>query len=459
MTKRLARGRQQNKEKKERASSQVNKLWSRLFLGGMTAVGGTLGALSALLLAATPLKHGQFHLGLAHKANSLGSILPVTLTRPVNILVLGIDNSGHPHKDLFTPKEAMAGNSDTMLLVRLMPDTHKINILSIPRDTLVEMPGKGIDKINDANVRGGAELAEKTVSHLLSDVPIDYYIRLDTEGFIQLVDALGGVELTVPKSMRYKDATQKLFIDFQAGRQKLNGQHLEEYVRFRDDKLGDIGRVQRQQEVLKAILDSVLRTSTLGRLPQLIQVVKNNVDTDVSVGMMLAIADFLAHTNQQQINLLMLPGRFSHPDEYPLSYWIENPEAAAPILARYFDVHNDREEAIADTTSSRQLLRVAILNGTGRSEEAEKTMTFLKKQGFDNSFISTHEIDSDTIPLSKTQIIAQKGNIEAAEAVKSALGLGQVQVASTGDLGSDVTVIVGTDLTGSSLFTGSPLTP
>ncbi len=438
---------QKNDPNKQQKARVMRWLWRWLLIGSITALAFSVGAASALLLAATPLKNGKKDFSLFHSPDGLASIIPATLTKPVNILLLGIDNSGHPHQGKYMPSEALAGNSDTMLLVRLVPKTRDINILSIPRDTQVVLPDSGIDKINDANVQGGAELAKKTVSHLLSDIPIDYYVRFDTEGFIHFVDALGGVEVNIPKPMHYVDETQHLTINFQAGQQKLNGQHLQEYVRFRHDNLGDIGRVQRQQEVLKAIFQTFLQPSTLKRMPQLIEAIKDNVDTDLSVGAMLGIAQFLSSSDRRPPNLVMLPGRFSRPNEYPLSYWIENPEATAKILTRYFDVstvHTTDERS--DSVSMRHRLRVAVLNATDKEGEGTKALAVLRKQGFRQTYITNHEIDSATIPLSETQIIAQQGNKEAAQMVKSALGVGQVQVVSTGDLESDITVVVGNDL-------------
>lgn len=434
--------RKTNKVKKRLAAgSGDRRFWREFFIWGIAVFSCTFGALSAFLLTATPLKNSSH---LPNSPDNLSSIIPANLTRPINVLMLGIDNSGHPHLGNYTPAEALWGNSDTMLLVRLYPDTHQINILSIPRDTLVQMPDIGIDKINDANVRGGAKLAAQTVSHLLSDIPIDRYVRLDTEGFIHLIDALGGVEVTIPKPMHYVDETQHLYINFKAGQQKLNGQHLQEYVRFRHDELGDIGRVQRQQVVLRAILNSLLQPSTLGQLPQILQVVKDNVDTDLSIGEMLAIAQILGHTDRQHINMVMLPGRFSEKNEYSLSYWIKNPQATAAILASYFDVPNYQVQTVRVSPNIKPF-RIAVLNATGRKGQAAKALAFLKKQGFSNIYISSHEVDSVTIPVLQTQIVAQTGNLEAAETVKNAMGLGQVQVASTGDIWSDVTVVVGTD--------------
>lgn len=381
------------------------------------------------------------------KTNNLSSIIPETLEKPVNILVLGIDNSGHPHSQSdITNSQALAGNSDTMLLVRLMPASHQVNVLSIPRDTLVQLPEIGTDKINDANSRGGAELAKKTVSHLLSDVPIDHYARIDTQAFIELADALDGVAVDIPKPMDYDDQTQNLHIHFQPGNQTLTGQHLEEYVRFRKDELGDIGRVQRQQAVLKAVESKFWEPQTLLKLPQLLDVAQKNIDTDLTVGKMLGIVQFLSQVERKNINLVMLPGRFSTKDEYRASYWIEDPNSAAPILSRYFD----RDPAVLASTGSSSTLdtdsiKVAVANNTGQDGMAAKAVALFQSAGFRNAYITEHEIISLEGTQAQTQIIAQKGNLEEANAVKALLGVGEVQITSTGDIGSDVTVVVGKD--------------
>ncbi|MGA7934521.1 MAG: LCP family protein [Kovacikia sp.] len=415
-----------------------------LLLGGVACVAGISGTALALVMAMTPLRNHAASARLPNRPNDLGS-LPATLGRPVNILILGIDNSGHPHSQQFTPATAMAGNSDTMLLVRLLPDTHQINVLSIPRDTQVQLPGVGIDKINDANVRGGVPLAAQTVSQTLHGVPLDRYIRLDTEGFIHLVDALGGVAINVPRAMDYVDRTQQLNIHIAPGMQLLNGQHLQEYIRFRHDEWGDIGRVQRQQEALKAILYTLLQPATISKLPKILQVAQENVDTDLSVGEMLAIAQFLAHTRAHSTNFVMLPGRFSLPSEYPLSYWIADPQATAPILARYFDGPSTVPVNQAFSPDL-QTLQVAVINATENLEVGTEAVALLRQRGFKNVYLSEHELDVSSNTLNQTQIIAQHGNPEAAEVVRQLIKTGQVEVVSTGDLSSDVTVVVGTDL-------------
>ncbi len=431
-----AKTRQTRKIGKRRFIRQLS-FWVLLVL-----VSGTSGAALALL-AATPFQHGKTH-HLSHSTDSLTSLLPVTLERPINILVLGIDNSGHPHSGAVLPPEALAGNSDTMLLVRIVPETHQINVLSIPRDTLVQTP-TGIDKINDANMQGGATQAVQTVSQLLDGTPIDRYIRLDTEGFIHLVDALGGVAITVPKPMDYVDRTQHLSIHLAAGLQTLNGQHLQEYVRFRHDEWGDIGRVQRQQDVLKAIAWTLVQPATLGKLPALLHVIQSNVDTDLSLGEMLAIAQMTHDLKSHQINLTLLPGRFSRKDEYPLSYWIEDPRATSALLTRYFSRDPASPSSDAVAALHPEAIQIAVANATDRPDLSHQIVSRLKSQGFTNVYLTTHDIDISPETMAETQIIAQQGNPSAAALVQQAIRLGQVQVAATGDLSSDVTIVIGPD--------------
>ncbi|MEH1926715.1 LCP family protein [Nostoc sp.] len=415
---------------------------------GAAVVAAICGAIYSSVVSLTPLKNDHdVALHLPGSSENVTGSIPATLDHPVNILILGIDNSGHPHEKNFTPVEALAGNSDTILLAQIMPDSHSINILSIPRDTLVRFYGVGVDKINDANVRGGTKLAAQSVSQLLDGVSIDRYLRLDTEGFIHLVDALGGVEVNIPKKMDYVDHSQNLSIHFLAGLQKLSGQHLEEYIRFRHDALGDIGRVQRQQQVLKDILLTLLQPQTITKLPQILKVAQDNIDTDLSINEMLAIAQTLAQSNHH--NFILLPGRFSEKSEYNVSYWISDHKATSKILQRYFDFNNVEVKEEDKNLLVPQGMKIFLQNATTQHEAVEKVTSLLEKYGFRNIFLSSHEIDTNIDSAQKTRIIAQHGNPEAANAVQKALGVGDVEVASLGDIASDVTVVIGTDLTSS----------
>ena len=223
-------------------------LWGSAFVLTAT-ISATLGAALALFTPLSPFITPLTQ-GFGAKGDLWGQGFPYKIARPVNILVMGIDRVPEATKN---SAAVFAGRSDTMLLLRLDPSDNSVRMLSIPRDTQVNIPGVGLAKINDANVEGGAALAARVVSRSLNDVPIDRYVRVTTEAFRELVDLVGGIEVFVPYPMKYNDVTQNLNIDLEQGWQTLNGEQAEQFARFRKDKSGDIGRVQRQQALLKAL--------------------------------------------------------------------------------------------------------------------------------------------------------------------------------------------------------------
>jgi LCP family protein required for cell wall assembly len=342
--------------------------------------------------------------------------------------------------------DQFSGRSDTMLLVRLDPDEQNVNVLSIPRDTQVEIPSVGVVKINQANVVGGPALASEVVSHALSDVPIDRYVRIDTSAFRDLVDLLGGVEVFVPQRMFYEDQTQKLKIDLQPGWQTLNGVQAEQFARFRQDQHGDIGRVQRQQILLKAIQKRLINPLMLTRLPQAFSLVQKHLDTNLSVGEMLALAQFgLRLGNPDHLNMVLLPGRFSQPGEYNASYWIMDPNGVERVMRNYFQVSaiesSGSSEYEADPTL--QSLKIAVQNASSNPQAGQQMVRYLADQGFGNVYLDGNWPDSQD----QTQVIAQRGDLDAARTLEAALGVGRVRADSTGSLDSDLTIRVGEDWT------------
>ncbi|MBD2189944.1 LCP family protein [Pseudanabaena mucicola] len=260
------------------------------------------------------------------------------LDRPYQILVMGVDRvleapSGSP--------ESFNGRSDTMLLIRFDPKTRAVNMLSIPRDTQVPIPEYGVTKINAANVYGGAALAQEVVSETLNGVEIDRYVRVDTHGLAALVDAMGGIEINVPKRMKYRDNTQKLNIDLYPGVQTLNGEQAEGFSRFRHDEDGDIGRIKRQQTVLKAIKDKIASPAVVWSLPELINVMQQHIDSDLSFDEMMAIATFSMTIKPEKIKANSLKGRPSDPNEFRFSYWIVSPEDIEQAIAGKFTTKKD----------------------------------------------------------------------------------------------------------------------
>ena len=361
------------------------------------------------------------------------------ITRPVNILVMGIDLPLNL-PDNKVGDDVFAGRSDTMLLVHLEPESETISLLSIPRDTRVEIPDLGVEKINYANAAGGSKLAAQVVSRTLNGVTIDRYVRVSTGAFRELVDLVGGIEIYVPHRMEYTDNTQKLKIDLQPGQQTLNGEQAEQFARFRNDANGDIGRVQRQQQVIRALKDKVSSPAMVTKLPQAIELFRQYIDTNLTVEEMLAIADLGLDLNQETFQMVMLPGRFSTAAESVASYWIMDPTAKDQVMQEHFGVSS--VAAVTHRTDPKDL-RVAVQNASGNPSLGSQFAAYLQDKGFGNVYV----IEDSPEAQGQTQIIAQNGNLEIARMLESTLGLGQIIPASTGDLQSDVTIRVGGDWT------------
>lgn len=414
--------------------------WTLVFTG-VIAVSASLGATLALLM---PLnlssQSGDSGVGFG---DLFRDGFQYGVSRPVNILVMGIDqglDTSETQKGTQGPSDMLKSRSDTMLLVRLDPDTHKAKVLTIPRDTQVEIPGMGVEKINAANWKGGPELAAEVVSKTLNGVPVDRYIRISTLAFIDLVDVMGGVEVFVPKRMKYDDNTQKLHIDLQPGLQTLTGEQAQGFVRFRHDDLGDIGRTQRQQTLLKALQQKFQNPLMLARLPQIFSVLQKHIDSNMSLGEMLALLQFGVQTQRSQLQMVMLPGRFSTPEEFALSYWVIDPKAMSQVMKTYFEVDPlDEGSPAAEAGSSRQDLKVVVQNASGVPDGGQRMADFLVQAGFANV-----SIDQDwPQPLAQTQVVPQWGNLEAAQDLQQTLSGSEVTSDSTGNLRSDITIRVG----------------
>lgn len=423
-------------------------LWLWLGFTGVAMLSATAGALLAVSLSTTPLLQSKLSPAEDAMFRKGGSISRTTmrlpeLTRPVNVLVLGTkvltsDLDQEPEEDLgyHALVNSFEGHSDTMLLLRFDAENKKVAVLSIPRDTQTYVEGQGLTKINAANYYGGPALSAKATSDLLEGVGIDRYVRVNVQGVEKLVDALGGVTVYVPKDMKYKDDSQHLYIDLKEGRQHLNGEQAMQFLRFRYDKYGDVGRVQRQQLLMRALMEQALNPATLGRLPKILSVIQSHIDTNLTVEELVALVGFGVQTKRSDMQMLMVPGSFSGTGHHEVSYWLPNRQRIQQMMAQYFDQgFGDRIKT--DPT----YLRVAIQDSTGEPEAVQSLVSTLREAGYRNVFVS----ESWREPLRVTRIVAQQGDDSSASDLRDELGFGDVRVESTGSLNSDVTIQLGQD--------------
>ena len=222
------------------------------------------------------------------------------------ILVSGVDNGN--------------GGSDTNILVAIDAEAGRIHGVSIPRDTKAIIDDHA-HKINYAYNHGGTRLLADTISHQLG-IPVDFTVTVDLNGFIDLVDAIGGVDFYVPINMDYDDPLQNLSIHYTEGMHHLTGQQAMEVVRFRQNNDGtgygsqDIGRMQTQQNFLKAVAKQTLTLSNLDKVGSFAKIFQDSVETDLSLGNLAWLGNEAISMGVDNITFSTLPGEWKSPYIY-----------------------------------------------------------------------------------------------------------------------------------------------
>ena len=192
---------------------------------------------------------------------------------PFSVLMLGVDE-----------RKGDKGRSDTIIVLTVNPNTNSVKMLSIPRDTRTEIVGKGTeDKINHAYAFGGVPMSMDTVEKFL-DIPIDYYMQINMEGFEDIVDAVGGV-----KVQNDLDFTQERF-HFAKGEITLNGEQALSFSRMRhEDPRGDFGRQSRQRQIIQAVIHEGMSLSSLTNFSDIFNALGKNIKTNLTFEQMVDI--------------------------------------------------------------------------------------------------------------------------------------------------------------------------
>jgi len=349
----------------------------------------------------------------------------------INILILGVDvpvdGKGHV-------VEGTRTRSDTIMLATVDVEDKEVNLISIPRDTKVSIPGRsGHDKINAANAYGGPLLALQTVEDLLG-VPVHYYVQLNVFGFSAIVDALDGVWIDVEKDMYYPDPWQDLVIDLKKGPQLLDGNKAMQYVRYRSDG-DDLTRIHRQQKFLTALADKLLSPSTLLKVPRLMNEVSKYIATNMEPGDMLHLANTAVSMKMDNIHMDVLPGapnNYQAGEDNGISYWIADKDKVEQLMDKaYRDIDAEANAAI----------RIEVLNGTGRAGLASSLSDYLAGKGFE--IINTGNADNNK--YTGTKVIDHTGDNAKIAALVKVFGQGRLFHDSETESGADITIIIGSD--------------
>ncbi|WP_019585743.1 LCP family protein [Deinococcus apachensis] len=353
----------------------------------------------------------------AFPALSRFAALPHKAAGPVNVLLAGVDvdydwsSAVWPYP---AKPEQYDQRTDTIMLAQMWPDG-RTNLLSIPRDTWVDIPGKGWSKINAANPTGGPDLLVRTVQDLTS-VPIDAYALLSLNALRAVAEAAGGVTVDVPTRMKYDDNAGHLHIDLQPGRQHLSGEQVEGFLRFRHDNMGDIGRVARQQAFLTALTGQMKNPLNWWRLPRMVAAIDGNMKTNLTrpqLGALLGGA-----LSGPKINTYTVPGTFGGPT------WVPDRAGLASLIEEHFRDPNDP-----------RALTVAVVNVGAPGGSARRVKERLEGLGYRDVVTSNGERADVPTTVSGT----------SAQTVLRDVGYGQLSQ-EPGVPGADVTVRLGNDI-------------
>jgi LCP family protein required for cell wall assembly len=183
-----------------------------------------------------------------------------------------------------------------------------MKLLSILRDTYVNIPGYGEDRISRAITMGGSSLAMKSAEEL-TGIPIQYYLYMDMQSFIRLIDSIGGIDLEVEKNMNYVDSNEDSMyeIHLKKGYQHLDGIQALQYVRFRHDAMSDFARTERQRKFLKAVVIELLTRTKVTELPKLILFFEPYIETNISDDDMIKLGKLGFEIDREGIDSIQLP--------------------------------------------------------------------------------------------------------------------------------------------------------
>ncbi len=326
---------------------------------------------------------------------------------PITVLVMGMDSRAGGG--------TWSANTDSMLIVSLDPQHGNIGMISLARDLYVPIAGStGHAKINQAYALYGTESAMGTVGNLLGH-EIDHFVRLDFQGFVEIIDIIDGIDVNVERTIY--DPVYPLPNDLghdpfylEAGLQTLDGATALKYVRTRFDT--DYGRAERQQKVVRAVFEKVMRVGMIDdlvvRAPRLLRTLSNNFETDIPLPTMVELARHLDSATLNNVQDMVIDKDYGrehteYDDEGNLTVWQIDPDTE--FIRREVDKHFDRlsvdpnSGALAQATPD--WVRVEILNGTETGGLAARTSELLTRQGWQVVSIS----DADRSDYDHTLII------------------------------------------------------
>lgn len=336
------------------------------------------------------------------------------------------------------PKRNDPGRSDSIILLFLNPQTNKAALLSLPRDLRVRIPGHGMNKINAAFAFGGVDLVRQTIQTEFG-ITTDYYAHANFNGFVEIVDMLGGVEIDVPdvegrgRGMNYTDRAGNLYINLRPGKQLLDGTQAMGFVRYRKAD-SDFARSERQHQFLRAMAEQKLKLRNVVTLTKVARKALDSVETDMT---WREAVDAARASREVRLDNLLSVSLQPYLRDRRIGgiYYVEVSETGMRNSLSEIRTHLN--------TMPGQINLVDVLNGCGEAGVAASVGELLIKADFD-----LHDTDNaPTFGHERTLIHYPADGLSAARRVQRALACGElVEMGEQSEFSPDrITVIVGSD--------------
>ena len=342
--------------------------------------------------------------------------------------------------------------TDTIMVASYNPKKQTASLLSIPRDTFIgrnENTAGGFDKIN-AVYQLGEEKILAAVNRL-TGLDIKYYVVVDTQALIKLVDEIGGVEFNVPIDMDYDDSSQDLHIHLKAGLQKLNGEQAENLVRFRHNNNGtsypkeygdnDTGRMRTQREFLNQLVKQTVKIENIVKIREILDIAYKYIDTNIALSVLKDYLPYAVDFSTENLQTGTIPGANERLNG--LWFFKANKTKTKQLISEMFETTTEGEQG--EEITSQELkenakIKIEIINGTDASSNISAVETLLDKYGY------TISKKGETNKIKTTSIIVNK-EVEGVvtQRIKETLGLGTILKTNNSTSKADITIIIGED--------------
>ena len=353
----------------------------------------------------------------------------------VNILVMGVDIGSQL--------------TDSIILMNYNPKNKAITLISIPRDTLILIDGKR-RKINEANGIGNATGAGNGVKYLIDavektlDIDINYYGKVNYSGFIEIINAIGGVDMKINKTMDYDDASQNLHIHFKNGETvHLDGQKAMEFFRWRKNNnfeqtnTGDLGRIENQHLFMAKVIEKIKSPVIVIKLPAIMQAIPKYAETNMSAKEILNYGFIFAKTDSANIKTLVIKGET--PYIGGISYFTYDEKKNLEISKI---LHSDgAQSSEKNITLNKSGLTVQVLNCTSRVGLAAKYATMITEKGYEQAKTGNGKKASDS------KIITYGIDSKYDSTIKSELGINNIERIVKKQGNFDIIIMLGDNYT------------